>query len=53
MWPLITRGAEAAPEVARWLGDTPHKAVADVLGYEELGGEDAVETSIIEAWGDG
>jgi hypothetical protein len=52
-WGVITCGAESAPGVARWLGDTPRRAVADVLGYEELGGEDAVETTIIEAWGDG
>ena len=44
--------AEAAPEVAGWLDDTLRKAVADVLGYEELGREDAVETTVIEAWGD-
>ena len=40
--------AEAAPEVAGWLDDTLRKAVADVLGYEELGREDAVETTVIE-----
>ena len=44
--------AEAATEVAGWLDDTLRKAVAAVLGYEELGEEDAVETTVIEAWGD-
>jgi hypothetical protein len=28
---------------ARWLSDAPREAVAEVLGYEELGGEGAVE----------
>jgi hypothetical protein len=52
-WGVIARDAEVAPGVARWLGDTLRNAVADVLGYEELAGEDAVETTMIEAWGDG
>ena len=42
--------AEAAPEVAGWLDDTLRKAVADVFGYEELGLEGAVETTVIETW---
>ncbi len=50
---VIECDEEAAPEVARWLSDTLRRAVADVLGYGELAGEDAVETSIVEAWGAG
>jgi DNA polymerase I len=42
---------QKAPEIARWLGDTLRKAVADVLGYEELAGDDAVETTVVGAWG--
>ena len=48
---VIECDAGAAPEVAEWLGKTLRGAVADVLGYEELAGEDAVEVSVIEAWG--
>jgi DNA polymerase I len=48
---VIECEAQEAPGIARWLGDTLRKAVADVLGYEELAGEDAVETTVIEAWG--
>jgi DNA polymerase-1 len=48
---VVECGAEAAPEVARWLGDTLRKAVADVLGYEELAGEDVVEMNVIGDWG--
>ena len=50
---VIECDAEAAPEVARWLCDALRRAVADVLGYEELAGEDAGETTVIEAWGEG
>ena len=50
---VIECDAEAALEVARWLDVALRKAAADVLGNEELGGEDAVETTVIEAWGDG
>lgn len=50
---VIECDAEIATEVARWLGDTLRSAVADVLGYEELAGEDAVEVSIMESWGNG
>jgi DNA polymerase I-like protein with 3'-5' exonuclease and polymerase domains len=50
---VIECAAKAAPGVVRWLGDTLRGAVADVLGYEELAGEDAVETAVIQAWGDG
>src|SRR5829696_4966322 len=32
---VIECDAQEAPEIARWLGDTLRKAVADVLGYEE------------------
>jgi hypothetical protein len=46
---IIECYVDAAPEVAEWLTDTLRGAVADVLGYEELAGEEAVETSIIEA----
>ncbi len=46
----IARDSEAAPGVARWLGDTPRKTVADVLGYEELGREDDVVTTVIQVW---
>ena len=48
---VIECDAGAAPEVAARLTDILRGAVADVLGYEELAGEDAVETTIIEAWG--
>ncbi len=48
---VIECDAEAAPEVAEWLTDTLRGAVADVLGYEVLAGEDAVETTVIGAWG--
>jgi DNA polymerase I-like protein with 3'-5' exonuclease and polymerase domains len=50
---VIECDAEAALEVARWLDVTLRKAAADVLGNEELDGEDAVETTVKEAWGDG
>jgi hypothetical protein len=49
---VIECETETASEVAQWLSDTLRGALADVLGYEELAGEDAVETTIIEAWGD-
>jgi DNA polymerase I len=49
---VIECDADTAPEVAEWLSETLRGAVADVLGYEELAGADAVETSVIEAWGD-
>jgi hypothetical protein len=49
----MTRGAEAAPQVARRLADTSRGALADVLGYEELGGEDAVDTTVMETRKDG
>ena len=49
---VIECEAETASEVAQWLSDTLRGALADVLGYEELAGEDAVETTITEAWGD-
>ena len=45
-------GAEA-DRVEAWLGSTLRSAISDVLGYPELAGEDAVETTIGEAWGDG
>jgi DNA polymerase I len=48
---VIECDAQEAPEIARWLSDTLRKAVADVLGYEELAGEDAVKTTVTEAWG--
>ncbi len=48
---VIECDAGMSPEVAQWLGDTLRSAVADVLGYEELAGEDAVEVSVMEAWG--
>ena len=48
---VIECDEEAAPQVEQWLSDTLRGAVADVLGYEELAGEDTVETSVIEAWG--
>lgn len=48
---VIECDAERAPETAQWLSDTLRGAVADVLGYEELAGEDAVEVSVMEAWG--
>ena len=48
---VVECDAEAAPGVAEWLSTTLRGAVADVLGYEELGGEDAVETAVVEAWG--
>jgi hypothetical protein len=41
----------AAPEVAERLTATLRRTVADVLSYEQLAGEDAVETSVLEAWG--
>lgn len=47
---VIECDAGAAPEVAQWLTDTLLGAVSDVLGYEELAGEDAVETSVLGAW---
>jgi DNA polymerase I-like protein with 3'-5' exonuclease and polymerase domains len=50
---VIECDAEVAKEVAQWLSDTLRGAVADILGYEELAGEDTVEMSIIEAWGEG
>jgi DNA polymerase-1 len=50
---VIECDTEAAPGVAQWLNDTLRKAVADVLGYEELGGQDAVEATVIEARGGG
>ena len=50
---VIECDAEAAPKVAQWLSDTLRGAVADVLGYGETAEEDAVETSVIEAWGEG
>jgi DNA polymerase I len=49
---VIECEAEAASGVAQWLSDTLRRALADVLGYEELAGEDAVETTITQAWGD-
>jgi DNA polymerase-1 len=49
---VIECEAERASEVAQWLSDTLRGALADVLGYKELAGEDAVETTILEAWGD-
>jgi DNA polymerase-1 len=49
---VIECDAEAAPQVAHWLSDTLRGAVADVLGYRETAGEDAVETSVIETWGE-
>ena len=45
-------GAEA-DQVEAWLGSTLRSAISDVLGYPELAGEDAVETTIGETWGDG
>jgi DNA polymerase-1 len=48
---IIEADADVAPEIAQWLTDTLRGAIADVLGYEELAREDAVETSVIEAWG--
>jgi DNA polymerase-1 len=48
---VIECDTDAAPEVTQWLTDTLRGAVADVLGYEELAGEDAVETSVLGAWG--
>ncbi len=48
---VVECDAEAAPGVAEWLSTTLRGAVADVLGYEELAGEDAVETAVIGAWG--
>lgn len=42
-----------AEQVDAWLSSTLRSAIADVLGYPELAGEDAVETTISEAWGDG
>jgi DNA polymerase-1 len=48
--PILTVHDEV---VIEWLSDTLRGALADVLGYEELAGEDAVETTIIEAWGEG
>ncbi len=47
---VIECDAGAAPGVAEWLSTTLRGAVADVLGYEELAGEDAVETAVVEAW---
>lgn len=42
-----------AERVDAWLSSTLRSAIADALGYPELAGEDAVETTIGEAWGDG
>jgi DNA polymerase-1 len=48
---VIECDAGVGPEVAGWLTDTLRGAVADVLGYEELAGEDAVETTVLQDWG--
>ncbi|MDP9475653.1 MAG: DNA polymerase [Actinomycetota bacterium] len=44
--------AEAA-EVAAWLSSALREAISSVLGHPELAGEEAVETTVIAAWGDG
>lgn len=49
---VVECNAEEAPAVVEWLDSTLRGALADVLGYEELAGEDAVKTTVIRAWGD-
>jgi hypothetical protein len=39
--------------IDRWLSSGIRDAISSVLGYAELAGEEAVETAVIEAWGDG
>lgn len=41
-----------AERVDAWLSSTLKSAIADALGYPELAGEDAVETTISKAWGE-
>jgi hypothetical protein len=42
-----------AERVARGLSSTLREAISSVLGYPELAGEEAVETTVVDAWGDG
>ena len=48
---VIECDASGSQDVVGWLGGTMRTAVADVLGYPELAGEDVTEVSILESWG--
>ena len=50
---VIECGRAEAEAVAAWLGSALRNAISSVLGYPELAGEGAVETAVIDAWGDG
>ena len=41
-----------AKRVDAWLSSTLRSAIVDALGYPELAGEEAVETTISKAWGE-
>ena len=45
--------AAQAEGVDAWLSTAIRDALSGVLGYPELAGEEAVETTVIDAWGDG
>ena len=49
---VIECGEKAAQDTARWLSETLRGAVADVLVHPELAGEDVVETSVCNSWGE-